>query len=258
MKKSIFLFFVMLISVNINANNEMSFNQDLSINVSNSNKFFADVGAGSLSVRGANVDEIEVKATIHSSNHSSKFDSIEDLHDAFDKYMVFTLDKQGSTIVLKAIAKKKWFSFNSPNISIDLEIIIPQNMNVEIDDGSGKLTVADIDGKLVVDDGSGHMTIKNIGDDVEIDDGSGSLEISHVKGDLHVDDGSGNLIIKNIEGSVYIDDGSGFVNISNVLGDVSIDDGSGSIEINELAGRFNLIDDGSGSIRVNGKRWHDD
>lgn len=254
MSKSIILFFSILISVNVFADQKVSFNQDLSINASSSKNFFADVGAGSLSIRGADVDQISVKAKIYSSD----YDDVEELRDAFDKYMVFTLDKQGATMVLKAMTKKKWFSFSNPNISVDLDIIVPQSMNVEIDDGSGSMTVSNIDGKLLVDDGSGSMLIKNIGNDVEIDDGSGHIEISNVDGDLHIDDGSGNQLLKNIEGSIYIDDGSGVVDIDTVAGDVSIDDGSGSIEIKELAGGFHLIGDGSGSIHVNGKRWQED
>jgi len=235
MKKLIYLSAIILfvLAANSYAKNELSFTQDLSIKTGTLNNFIADVGAGSLVIHGAAVSEITVKAKIY----SEKYDDIADLKAVFASKMLLTLENKGKSSVLKAMTKKKLFSMSSPNISIDLEIIVPQQMNVEVDDGSGYLKVTDIAGSLQIDDGSGSIYISNIGNDIQIDDGSGNIEISDAKGDVH------------------IDDGSGLINIDRVTGDVSIDDGSGSIKINELAGRFKLLDDGSGSIFVNGKRW---
>jgi hypothetical protein len=254
MKQTIYLFLILFIFTNVNAENKLSFNRDISMNASDSSKFFADVGAGYLAIQGGDVDEITVKAKIY----SNKYGNLDDLQKAFDKYMLFSLERKGSKLVLKAIVKKRSFSFSSPDIAIDLDIIVPRSLNIEIDDGSGNLRVFDIDGKLEIDDGSGSMVIKNIGDNITIDDGSGNLEITNVDGDVRIDDGSGNQIIRNIKGSIYIDDGSGVVDIVKVTGDVSIDDSSGSIKVSELAGNFNLIDDGSGSVHVNGKKWNFD
>ena len=235
MKKSIYLSVIILcvLAVNSYAKNELSFTQDLSIKAGALTKLIADVGAGSLVIRGADVSKITVKAKIY----SEKYDDIADLKAAFASKMLLTLENKGKSAVLKAMTQKKRFSISSPNISIDLDIIIPQQMNVEIDDGSGQLKVTDIDGSLQIDDGSGSIYLSNIGSDIEIDDGSGSLEISDVNGDVH------------------IDDGSGVINIDRVAGNVSIGDGSGSIKINELAGDFKLVHDGSGNVFVNGKRW---
>ena len=235
MKKSIYLSAIILcvLAINSYAKNKLSFTQDLSIKTGTLNNFITDVGAGSLVIRGADVNEITVRAKIY----SEKYNNIEDLRAAFNSEMVLTLENKGKSSVLKAMTQKKWFSISSPEISIDLDIIVPQKMNIEIDDSSGPLKITDIDGSLQIDDGSGSIFISNIGDDIEIDDGSGNLEISDVKGDIH------------------IDDGSGIINIDGVAGNVSIDDGSGSIKINELVGHFKLVDDGSGSVFVNGKRW---
>ena len=134
MKKSIYLSAIILcvLALNSYAKNKLSFTQDLSIKAGTLSNFIADVGAGSLVIHGADVSEITVKAKIY----SEKYDDIEDLKAAFSSKMVLTLENKGKSLVLKAMTQKKWFSLSSPNISIDLDIIIPQKMNVEIDDGS--------------------------------------------------------------------------------------------------------------------------
>jgi len=153
-----YLIVMILISINAIAGDEVSFQRDLSLNANGSKNFFVDVGAGVLKIRGGDVDEITVEGKIY----SHKYDDIDDLQDDFKKLMVFSLEKNGSKIMLKAMAKKRMFSFTSADINIDLNITIPRSMNVEIDDGSGNLMVSDIDGKLEIDDGSGAMVLMSM------------------------------------------------------------------------------------------------
>jgi DUF4097 and DUF4098 domain-containing protein YvlB len=236
MKKvqQILLTILLLITQFAFARNEISFEKELNIDVSNSSNIFIDIGAGSLKLRGANVDEISVTAKIYSKEYSS----LEKLKTVFNDKMELSLVHKNSTVILKSLNKKNQFSFSNPNISVDLDVLIPKGLKVEIDDGSGSMTIADINNSLEIDDGSGSITIKNI------------------VGNVLIDVCCGNSNLTNIDGNVTIDDGSGTININHVSGDISIDDGSGSIIINNLQGKFNLEDDGSGSIRVNGKLWN--
>ncbi len=238
MKKAqqILLTVLLLITQFAFARNEISFEKELNIDTSNSSNIFIDIGAGSLKLRGADVDKISVIAKIYSKEYSS----LEKLKTVFNDKMELSLAHKNSTVLLKSLNKKSLFSFSNPNISVDLDVLIPNSLKVEIDDGSGSMTIADINNSL------------------EIDDGSGSIAIKNIVGNVLIDDGSGNSNLTNIDGNITIDDGSGTINIDYVTGDVTVDDGSGSIIINNLQGKFNLEDSGSGSIQVNGKRWKQD
>ncbi len=247
---SIFLI-LSFFSLTTSAKQPHSFDRNLAINAGNTKNVFIDVGAGTLFVKGEDVHEI----TIHAKVHSKEYNTIDDLQEAFENKMIFSLDETKSTIVFKAITKKKLFMMNNSNIAVDVDIIVPINMNVEIDDSSGSMKIVDINGNLEVDDGSGSTLINNIGGNLAIDDGSGNLTIDTIDGDVAIDDGSGTQTLSNITGSVIIDDGSGKINITNVSGNVTIDDGSGSINVEQLAGNFKLIDGGSGHVYVNGKKW---
>ena len=215
---------------------DVSFEKELSIKVLNHSSIFIDTGSGALNIKGTNGDKVIVNAFIHSDDYKN----LEALQQAFDEKMEFSIASKSSKIVLKALKKKSLFTFSRHNILMDLTVFVPRDLKVEIDDGSGSMTIA------------------NINNSLEIDDGSGSITIDNIVGNVFIDDGSGNSSLSHIDGNVTIDDGSGTINIDHVSGDVSIDDGSGAIIINNLQGKFNLEDDGSGSIRVNGKRWNKD
>lgn len=243
---------VITVAFNVWAIGELSFDKELSVMRGDINNLSIDVGSGSLTVRGEDVEEINVFAKVY----STKYNDIDDLHEAFSEKVDFSLDNDGSVIRLKACDKKGILGRKDSKISIDVEVIVPRNMNLEIDDGSGTMHVSDLQGLLSIDDSSGSATIKNIGNNLTIDDGSGNLEIDSIKGDVHIDDGSGKLILTNIHGDLFVEDGSGELNVTNVTGNMTLEDGSGSVIVNELAGKFKLIDAGSGSVHVNGQKWH--
>lgn len=233
-KKTLIIFSILLIiNTTVNAKEKHSFDQDLSLASNDLKALDVDVGSGSLIIRGSDVNEITVMATIE----SKKYSSLGDLQNAFDEKMTFTLEKSGSKAELKVLNKKGIFGMNNPNIQVNLDITVPNDINLFVDDGSGSMKVSDINGN------------------VEIDDGSGSIQIKNIIGDLLLDDGSGSLEINNVDGNAIIDDGSGSVKINNISGDLTIDDGSGSINVEQLSGKFKLIDGGSGSVYVNGKKW---
>ena len=233
------------------AGKKLSFERELSLDADGISEFKVDAGAGALIVTGESVEEITVRATIKSRDA----DDVDELKDMAAKYLDLSLEKNGRRAQLNALTENKWFGNN--DMSVDLEVVIPRDMNVDIHDGSGSMEVTDIDGDLDIDDGSGSMFVKDISGEVRIDDGSGEMDIINIGADLKVDDGSGSLKIENVVGSVRVDDGSGELVAYGVGGDFTVDDGSGSIKIEDLEGNFNLISGGSGSIRVNGKRYDD-
>ncbi|MCB1583665.1 MAG: hypothetical protein KDI92_11415 [Xanthomonadales bacterium] len=251
MKKITLISGISLLSMSVFAGSLHKFDRSLSLNTDRLSGIEMDVGAGSLEIVGIAGNEIKVNATIESKDYSD----IEDLMEAFEDKMEFSLTRDNGFALLKAKKADGLNWINNKNIAINLQIEVPKSMNLVIDDGSGPMTIENIDGSVKIDDGSGPITLRMIGDDVHIDDGSGSIHVAQINGNLDIDDGSGEVVLKKINGSVDIKDGSGEINAKEIAGDFKVDDGSGSIIVKDLEGDFKLIDDGSGSVRVNGKSW---
>jgi DUF4097 and DUF4098 domain-containing protein YvlB len=190
-------------------------------------------GAGSLTATGREgLAAIEVKAEIVA-RHVRDEDMAGFLKDRIE----LTLEKRGDVAVLVGRVRDRFRLFGFDDAVINLTVLVPKAMPLEIDDGSGSLAVADL-AAVTIEDGSGSIRIDRIAGEVRIDDGSGGIEINDVGGDVTVDDGSGEIIIRRIGGTVTVDDGSGSIDIEGVEKDVRlINTGSGGVDVSSVKGR---------------------
>jgi DUF4097 and DUF4098 domain-containing protein YvlB len=192
-------------------------------------------GAGSLTVTGREgLDAIEVKAEIVARGVGDKE------MDAYLKDRIeLVLEKRGDRGVLVSRVREKFglFDFND-NTVINLTILVPKSLALDIDDGSGSIVAEDLGASLRIEDGSGSIRIERVGGSVTVDDGSGGIEISDVKGDVTIDDGSGEIRVRLVGGTVTVDDGSGSIDIEEVEKDVHlISAGSGGVDVSNVKGR---------------------
>lgn len=151
--------------------------------------------------------------------------------------VVFELEKRNSRAYLKVeINHNGW---GRRQASIDLKVRVPQEIDLDIEHGSGSLAITSIRGNVYIEDGSGSLEVDNITGDLRIDDGSGSIDVADIEGEVEVDDGSGSISIVGIDGNVTIDDGSGGITVDGVEKDVLIkDSGSGGVSVNNVRGKF--------------------
>jgi len=222
----------------------------LTLNTQGLSKFNIDAGAGKLFVTGAsNIDTITVKATIRLETSS---DSKAERY--ISEALVLKLEKKGSRAVLVSDFDDDWSISNlirgNLNSRIDIELTMPESMELDVHDGSGNLDIENIRNDVEVDDGSGNMKLKKITGSLTIDDGSGNILVEAVRGDVEIDDGSGNTTLDTIIGNVDVDDGSGTIVIEAVTGSVEIRDGSGNIRVDQVTKNVDILDNGSGSSRI--------
>jgi len=165
-------------------------------------------------------------------------------------------ERQGDEVLIKVIMPdmesdhSSWDLFRGNHRQqLDLDIEVPTNIRLDVEDGSGELKIRGT-GAVELSDGSGDLELSGITGDVRIKDGSGNVVLRGVGGDVEVDDGSGNIDADNITGNFTIgDDGSGSVDISGVGGTMRIESkGSGGVNVDRVGGDFIVDRKGSGSI----------
>ncbi len=174
-----------------------------------------DVGAGELNVTGpSQSDMISVRA-VACADSQNKLDDLD-----------LTQDSRGDRLeITSETGDSDWGSvnwFGSTYAYIDVNIAIPAGLVIDIDDGSGDITLRDVSG------------------DFSIEDGSGGIEITRVTGNLRINDGSGDIRIETVGGNVTIDeDGSGDIRVRNVAGSFETgDSGSGDVDYSDVRGRL--------------------
>jgi hypothetical protein len=218
-------------------------------------------GAGMLTVTGMpDLSAIDVRAEFKSrSGFSGNTQEILD-------NLQLDMEVRGNTFYLKADHRGGWNWGDSG--CIDIYINMPANIELDVDDGSGPLSISGIDRNVGIKDGSGEIELTRINGSIRIHDGSGEIRVRNAQGNLEINDGSGSIDLRYLGGNVQIQDGSGSIHVDDVGGDlvisgdgsgeirvrniqhnVDIHDGSGSIDVLQVGGNVH-IHDGSGSIRV--------
>ncbi|UCH96191.1 MAG: hypothetical protein JSV88_04860 [Candidatus Aminicenantes bacterium] len=211
--------------------------------------FEIDCGAGYLKVKGVEgLKQIEVDATL-----VTKGIDDDDLEEFKNKYVKLKLEQDGKKARLISEIKSGFSVsslFKRKEARINLEVRIPKNLDLEIDDGSGSIEISDVNGNVKLDDGSGSIEVANIKGWVNIEDGSGTTIVENIGGKVTVNDGSGTVKITDVEGDVDVDDSSGTVSIYNIKGSVVVDDGSGGIVIDGVDKDVYIKSAGSGSLTI--------
>jgi hypothetical protein len=217
---------------------------DFAVDAASLETLSMDVGSGSLEVignSGSNEVRVIAKACASSSRRLEQIDLTHRVHDS--QLFVSTEFERNRSIF-------GWLNFGNSYGYIDIEVQMPSDLSLEVDDGSGSMEISGITA-LSIDDGSGSILIHNIGGDVSIEDGSGAITIRDVRGKVSVSDGSGPIEIRESGDVEIIDDGSGNIEIEHIHRNVNVyDDGSGSIRIHDVAGDVKIGDPGSGSVNV--------
>lgn len=211
--------------------------ETLELDASALTAFDVEAGAGDLSIVGIEGQQkIQVLAKIFTTK---------------DRNYQLTLKQVGNRAQLVAKHNNTWGSWTGSSPRIHLTITMPPSLALDITDGSGDITVSNVNNGLVLDDGSGNILLKHIANAVTVDDGSGNIVANYINGDIQLDDGSGEIELNQVNGNVNIEDGSGNLYVTQTSGVVTVDDGSGNIDIN-IAGGINIIESGSGGLSVSG------
>lgn len=162
------------------------------------------------------------------------------------------------------------------NAWAEMKILLPRGTRAEVNLGVGKVTLANVDGHIMVDTGSGDVEGGGTAGSLSVDTGSGDVTLTGHTGELSVDTGSGNIILAKVSGgpvsldtgsgdvrvdgltspSLEIDTGSGDVMVSGAaVGEVGVDTGSGDVSIGLTADVAQLdVDTGSGDVTVTAPR----
>lgn len=197
-----------------------------------------EAGAGSLSIRGSSSSDAIIAVAQIQIPGADEDEAREVIADS----MVLDLERSGSRAELTSMFENGFQRFGeSPRINLDVRV--PSSVALDVEDGSGSITVRDVSGEVAVDDGSGSMRMTGIGGAISITDGSGSVIIEGAGGDVRIADGSGSISVERARGNVSIDDGSGSISVADVAGDLLIPEaGSGSVTIRDVRGRIDRGD----------------
>ena len=220
-------------------------------------EFTVNAGEGYIKVKPSEDDDIVITARITiSARHIDK------AYKVLEKHLNFNVEITGSRAILNSEFNfeddKKWFQtgkiFTSPVRKIDLTVYMPENINLNIEDGGGEIYLEGLTNNIKVDDGSGGIEIQEVNGNLTIYDNSGDISIIDINqgltdSDLRIliNDNSGHIFMKDINGPTILNDASGEVEIQFATGNLKIEDRSGNVTLQDIEGDV-TINDSSGKI----------
>ncbi|MCZ6880221.1 MAG: DUF4097 family beta strand repeat-containing protein [Gammaproteobacteria bacterium] len=137
------------------------------------------------------------------------------------------------------------------NVHVDLVIRVPNGSSLRVKNRVGPIKGNGLQAKLNLDTGSGEISIEKSQGSLRADTGSGRVTVVAYTGDILANTGSGSVTGTDVEGNVSADPGSGSVTVTDVDGDVNADTGSGSVELNNVHAEEIFVDTGSGRVILN-------
>ena len=194
-------------------------------------------GAGSLEIKGRDIDEVRISAEMCSADEEE-----------LEKLTVLDKVEDGELVIRTFFPKTNGWK-KSGHSRIDLVLEVPKSAVMKVWDSSGEAEVADI-ADLDMVDSSGALDVENISGNVKIKDSSGQIDVDEVGGDVTISDSSGAIDVSDVQGQfVVLVDSSGSIEGKRIGKDMIVKiDSSGSIEADRIGGDFIVEKDGSGGI----------
>jgi DUF4097 and DUF4098 domain-containing protein YvlB len=137
------------------------------------------------------------------------------------------------------------------NVSIDYNIQVPNDTEVDAGVASGGMTIDNVRGPVKASSASGYVHVYRVALDTQLSAASGSIDSSTIGGVLHVNSASGDITLADVKGDVKVNAASGSIRVHRPGDRVDASTASGSIEIDGVTNdlKVHAI---SGSINVTG------
>ena len=175
-------------------------------------------GLGRVAIRRGEPGVITVNATKRASGLGTNPEQMQVLY-----------DQRGDTLDIST--KVNWNIFQFGLRSIHFEITVPENCDVQLDNGSGKIFIQGTTGDIRLRTGSGGIEAHELSGQIALRTGSGGIKANNLQGNVDVVTGSGGIESYGLNGQIALKTGSGGITMqrSTLAGSSRITTGSGGI-----------------------------
>jgi hypothetical protein len=198
-------------------------------------------GAGTVAIRRGEEGVVRVTATKRASGIGIKAENMQ-IH----------YDQHGDMLDISSLMAWNIFQFGLR--TVDFEITVPSSCDVQLRNGSGRVTVQGTSGEIRVRTGSGRVYAHDLQGRIAMKTGSGRIEAGNLEGLIDLHTGSSRIILGNMRGQLTAQTGSGRIEVSQsaLSGQSFLKTGSSSITFD---GSLNALGNytfqtGSGGIHL--------
>jgi hypothetical protein len=135
-------------------------------------------------------------------------------------------------------------------VPLAITVSAPAGSRLAARAGAGDVRVTGRAGWAGVRTGSGRISVAAVDGDADVTTGSGDVEVGAVAGRMRVRTGSGQVSVASTGGPAEVRASSGTVTVGTVEAGLGVRSGSGDVEISDARGGHLELTTGSGGLRI--------
>lgn len=217
-----------------------------SFQVTPGGRLTVDADRGSIEVRTADRDQVDVK--IERKVKRGKKWTVEEIFE--DLPITFDHNDDGVTIRAKYGEKSLWrWNRERNRLQVKFLIAVPERYNVDLKTLGGNISIEDLEGEVRSRTSGGNLRIGRIKGSVWGRTAGGSIEVKGTEGDTDIETRGGGITIGNVEGAVEAKTAGGSIRIDRAAGSVNAKTSGGNITVEEVMGSINAKTFG-GSVKA--------
>jgi hypothetical protein len=158
------------------------------------------------------------------------------------------LEQSGDTIRIGK--NSSWLK----NVSIDYQIEVPRETEIDAGVASGGVTIDNVRGPVKASSASGYLHVYRVERDTQVSAASGSIEVSSIGGFLRVSSASGDIVVSDVKGEINVNAASGSIRVEKpgdrvdanaASGSIRIDGAKADLKVHAISGTINVSGDPS-------------
>jgi len=216
-----------------------------SFNVQPGGELVVEVDRGSIEVKTANSESVDIEITRKAGGSQSKAEQILKDH-------VVTTTQSGDKVEVRAVYKgpksSRWLG-RSPDLQVNYVVVIPRKFDVDLKTAGGHIKVAELSGKLKADTSGGNLKFERIEGPVFGHTSGGHITLAGCKGKVDLKTSGGNLNLSDIEGDITANTSGGHITADKITGrsivktsggNIGVAGAKGSIDANTSGGHITV------------------
>lgn len=149
-------------------------------------------------------------------------------NDEAEEKVIFTVEETPDGVKVEGKQKdKKKIS----NLTIRVEIIVPQNYDIKLNSAGGSFSIDGVNGRIVTNSSGGSIKIENTRGDLEAYTAGGNISINSSVGEIKTSTSGGKISITGFDGNV---------DASTAGGDIVLNGSNGKIDASTAGGNIKL------------------
>jgi DUF4097 and DUF4098 domain-containing protein YvlB len=232
-----------------NISSQLEENKTLKVDATKPVSLKVENAAGNVTVTGADVKSVQVKAV------KTAYDSSQARADAEVKTIQYSIKQDGNTVTLTYELPPSMNFSNNVN-TVSFIVTVPSQTAVDIKSSTGKVSVTGVDGQVSIGNKFGDISAEKVDGALDAQTNSGAIDVSSVnadRGNVKLNSGFGTISMSQVSGTnITAESNSGKLDLKNVRStkEMSLSSDFGNVKFDQGSAASLSITTKSGSIDI--------